>query len=182
MSEAWTDRPDRGDGSTQIAILRSRPAKTIGGIITSIDCVGAYTHYWKGRTCLCTHPNCDPCDASRAPRWYGYLAVVPPNGGQAAILEITPSCVPALDAYRESHGTLRGALIKVQRANAKINARVICTLTEGSFGGEKLPTAPNVKAQLCKMWEVPSLQIVHPESGANGQAELLPGPNGKLRF
>lgn len=170
---AWTNRPRPDDYSTQIQILRSRPGKPLRALVTAADLVGAYVHYWKGRTKLCEHPNCEACDASRQPRWYGYLAVVAEATLNPAILELTPSCVPAIDRYLADHGTLRGALVKLSRANPRINARVILELSEGNLGGTALPAAPKVEAQLCKIWEVKAVQKVHPTGGTNGHAEVV---------
>jgi len=154
--DAWTARPDRTPRNTQIPILRAKPGRPLVGLITAHDLVGAYTHYWRGRTSICTAPTCEACDAHRAPRWYGFLAVVNPDSNNAAIFEITPSTLDSIETYITTYGTLRGATIRLTRANPKINARLICELKPGPNRGDQLPSAPNVQAQLCKMWEIES--------------------------
>lgn len=184
--DPWTNRPDRGEHPTQLQILRTPPGKAIGGIITTADALGAYTHYWRGRTTVCTHPLCEACDTHRTPRWYGYLAIISRATKTEALLEITPSCLPPIEAWLEEHGTLRGADISLQRANKKINSRLICSIRSSDYDGSKLPDAPNVKAQLERIWEIHTAVIAAPgrTRDPNGQRTIavpptLAGENGQ---
>lgn len=152
--ETWTARPNRDDKRAACPLLRARPGQTIKGIITSPDAVGAYTHYWRGRTTLCLYPNCEPCSISRAARWYGFLHLWNPDSNKTAIAEITPSCTLALDEWLAKFGTLRGAKATIARANGKINSRVDLTLAAGSYAPENLPHPIDLQAQLCRMWEI----------------------------
>jgi len=174
MSE-WTNRPAASQHPTQLQLLRVPPGRTIAAIITSHDVVGRDTHYWKGRTRVCTHPTCEPCDAHHAPRWYGYLAVVAPTMLAPTILEITAACIDPLDEYFRDHSTLRGAEINIRRANKKANSRLIAACRPSPYRDAKLPDAPNVIAHLCRIWEIPlpTEQICHPFSQPNGQANSL---------
>lgn len=150
----WTNRPDREDRRSACPLLRARPGQTIRGIITSTDAIGAYTHYWRGRTTLCLYPNCEPCSISRAARWYGFLHIWNPDSNKTAIAEITPSCTLTLDEWLTKFGTLRGAKATISRANAKINSRVDITLAATNYAPENLPPAIDLQAQLCRMWEI----------------------------
>jgi hypothetical protein len=150
----WNTRPDRGDALAPITIVRTKPGPPNAMIVTSHAVLGVYTHYWKGRTKPCDGPACPACEAMMGARWYGYLAVWHPKSNAIGLLEITPSTTTALDAYEESHGTLRGAKVTTSRANRKINSRLILTIEEGTFSADKIPQPPNVRHQLCKLWEI----------------------------
>jgi len=152
--QTWPTRPNRATSQTTTPLHRSKPGRTINGIITSNDLVGAYTHFWKGRTSLCTYPECEPCSVSRSARWYGYLHIWNPETNASGILEITPSCLPAIDDWLEKFGTLRGAKISVSRASHKINSRVVATLKATNFAIDRIPPCVDVISQLCRMWEV----------------------------
>jgi len=168
----WTNRPAPNQHPTQLQLLRVPPSKTIIAIITSDDAIGRDTHYWKGRTRVCTHPTCEPCDAHHAPRWYGYLAVVAPTMQAPTILEITAACVNSLNEYLQEYPTLRGAEITIRRANKKANSRLIATLKPSPYRDGKLPAAPNVITHLCRIWEIPlpPQLAIHGQPPHDGQA------------
>jgi hypothetical protein len=150
----WPSRPDRDQHTNTTPLHRSKPGRTITALIASADLVGAYTHFWKGRTSICTYPACEPCSTSRSARWYGFLHIWSPETNASGILELTPSCLPAVDDWLEKFGTLRGAKICVSRASHKINSRVIATLKASPYALEKIPPALDLIAQLSRMWEV----------------------------
>jgi len=160
--DAWTPRPNRGEHTTQIEMVRSKPGPARGGIVTTDDIVGAYTHFWKGRTTICTFPECDACDHHRTPRWYGYLAIIAEATKVPAIIELTPTCIPPVEEYLAEYGTLRGATVTLQRANKKINSRVLCTLRPSGYDKGVLPQPVNVRAHLAKIWELTAVQDVIP--------------------
>jgi hypothetical protein len=163
--EPWTPRPNRDDRRTACPLLRARPGHTIKGIITTTDAIGAYTHYWRGRTTICLYPTCEPCSMSHAARWYGFLHLWNPDSNKTAIVEITPSCTLALDEWLAKFGTLRGAKATIQRANTKPNSRVDITLTAALYAPENLPHPIDLQAQLCRMWELqpdPTIINAHP--------------------
>jgi hypothetical protein len=157
----WQDRPATTDRPTMLEILRAKPAKSIGGIVLSHAIVGAYTHYWKGKTKICETPNCEPCNAAHKPRWYGYLAILSPTTHRQALLELTPACLDAIDRYLENHSTLRNATLYVQRAKPKINARIICEIRDRPEAAELLPQPADVKAHLARIWEI---DLTHDET------------------
>jgi len=151
--DPWTPRPNRADKQASIPLLRSKPGRTFAALCVSPEIVGAYTHFWKGRTALCTYPECEPCHAHRAARWYGYLHVWTPATNATALLEITPSCVTPLEEYLAQFGTLRGAKITIARANHKINSRVVLTAQASAYALDKLPATLDVRAHLRRIWE-----------------------------
>lgn len=151
---AWTNRPDRDPTTLHLDILRARPGKAYSGVSMATDVVGAYTHYWRGRTVLCTTPNCDACHAQRKARWYGYIPLWEPDTDRRVLLEITAACLDAIDAYIASNDTLRGARVTVRRANNKINSKIIATLTHAGLTDGRIPTEPPTRQLLERMWEI----------------------------
>jgi len=155
----WTNRPDARDTTPTMQILRARPATTTAGVLLSPDLTGAYTHYWRGRTRICENPNCDPCNAHHKPRWYGYAALWSPNSNAVALLELTPACLPQIDAHIQRHNTLRLAQIRLRRANNKPNSRLILQIDLHPYPSGNAPPNPDVHATLERLWEC---TIVHP--------------------
>lgn len=151
---SWTNRPDRGDDTTPVQILRARPGKVYEGIILSEDVCGAYTHYWHGRTVICKQDQCDACLNGRMPRWYGYLPIWCPSSNQIVIVELTPACVPALNEFWDKYHTLRTAKLKISRVNAKQNSRVVATFETTNYNDQACPTSPDVQRALSRLWEV----------------------------
>lgn len=171
--ETWTPRPNRKRDDLPLPLLRVRPGKPLTGIITNADIVGAYTHFWRGRTTPCTGPTCDACEAQHAARWYGYACIWNPTNNHQAIAELTPACVPAIDAYLAQFGTLRGAAIELARTNRKTNSRISCSIKPSPYTTDKIPAAFALQAQLERMWEM------YPNTNA---AKIANGLTGRLQW
>lgn len=154
--DGWANRPNREHEAAPLSIMRSRPGKAYTGIAVSAAVIGAYTHYWRGRSRICTAPECEACEAQRLARWYGYIGLWQPQTGTITILEITASCWETIETHLEKYGTLRGARITARRASAKINARLLIEIEQGPYAEDKIPCAPRVQEQLERMWEVGS--------------------------
>lgn len=150
----WPSTPDREEPPSPIDLLRVQPGKPLTAIVTCQKQVGAYTHYWRGRTVKCTGRDDEPCRSGRVARWYGYLSVWSPKTNRYALFEITPACVSALTAYLNTYGTLRGAVAKLERRNYKANSTVILSLQPGPYADDKIPAAPDIQAHLERMWEI----------------------------
>ena len=149
----WTTRPDRECTRHALPLKRCLPAKPISGIVLSPEIVGAYLHYWRGRTTPCAAPNCDACANNHAPRWYGYLEMWSPTTAARVLFEITPACVDAIADYVATHGTTRGAQLTLARATKKPNSRLTAEIKEGNYAADRLPTASDVAAHLTHIWE-----------------------------
>lgn len=154
MSE-WCSRPNREPDQPMLQLKRCPTGKGLTAIVTGDDLVGHYTHYWRGRTTICRKTGCEPCSQSRTPRWYGFLDVWSPSTNAIAMFELTPTCIEPIDRYLAAHGTLRGSKITIQRATAKVNSRLICTIEESQFSPSAIPPAVDLKRHLAKMWELP---------------------------
>ena len=152
--ESWSNRPTRGEVTTATKLVRAKPGKAIGGICLSEDLVGAYTHYWQGRTRICEGQGCEACESNRAARWYGYVAIMHETSKEVAILELTAGTIGAIDTHLKRYGSLRGARISVKRAGAKINSKIIATIEQTTIQSVELAPGPCVEMILSKMWEV----------------------------
>lgn len=150
--EAWRDEPSEDQRENPLSILRVKPGQPVRGIITSDRHVGADTHYWHGRSTICTQENCEACAAGMRARWYGYMGIWSSKSKRQTILEFTPPVASEIKAYIAEHGTLRGAAIEIQRTNRKVNSRLEATLAESNFTGDALPAALPVRKILCRMW------------------------------
>lgn len=172
----WTSRPDDRDSAPHHQIIRAKPGKTTQGVVLSLDLIGAYTHYWKGRTTPCNPPACPACDAGHKPRWYGYLALWNPATAAVAILEITTAAVPAIETYLARHGSLRYAQIMATRANRKPNSRLIVSFQAAPYSGPHGPEPPDLPAHLSHMWEATSKPAPNrqpTEADPHAEAETL---------
>lgn len=171
--DQWSKRPDRGEVTHSTKLVRAKPGKAIGGICLSADVIGAYTHYWQGRTRICEGPGCEACESNRAARWYGFLAIAHEQSKEVAILEITASSLQPIEAHLKKYGTLRGARISLKRAGAKINSRILATIEPTVLRDNELPTTPDVEKILAKMWEVkePQESRPAPKPRLNGEAK-----------
>lgn len=179
--ESWTNRPDRDPSDVPLNLLRVKPGRPIGGIALTDDLTGAYTHFWHGRTKLCTEHLCEACAALNAARWKGYLQIWNPTSGVIAIMEMTASCVPAVENWIDKYGSLKGAKVTVQRAGAKVNSRVVCEIQSSPYTTQKLPEAPDLQKQLARMWEStqPTLPRLAARQLAPPHAEPRHGTDGE---
>jgi len=122
-------------------------------IVLSDWMTGNELHWWNGRSFPHLKHGCPACEAKRAKVWKGYLACLDPKNRKVFILELTPNCTEPLSAYKNTFGSLRGGLIKLDRSATKINGRVTATMTQTNLGGMELPQPPNVQAILAHMWQ-----------------------------
>lgn len=168
--DTWPTEPNRESHPQTLELLRVQPGKPLIAIITCKINVGAYTHYWRGRTVQCTGPEDEPCQAGRIARWYGYLSVWAPKTSRQALFEITPPCVGAIKDHVRIYGTLRCAKATLARKTWKNNSTVTLTLEPGPFDSSKLPTEPDIQRQLEHMWEIKTTDAAN----SFQQATVLP--------
>lgn len=147
------DPPELGDH--QKFELRRTPCNgRLQGIVTSTRLIGCPTHFWRGRTVPCEDPKCPACEEGCPWRWHGFLAIWDPKTGAHYILELTAPPAETVGKYYAAHGTIRGALILAQRNSTRPNARVLLKMKPAEIQNLKLPTAPDLTAVLCHIWNV----------------------------
>jgi hypothetical protein len=149
----WTNSPDEATTYCATKLLRVRPTHPITGVVTSHHLIGTHVHYWRGRSIPCRQEQCEACKDNRAARWYGWLSIFEPKSRAHAIVEVTAACEPPLADYARTHGQLRGALLTIQRATNKLNARLEASITESRLHPDVLPAELDVAHVLEHIWE-----------------------------
>lgn len=171
---AWYNRPPDGPQHQSLPVWRAKPnARPITGIILCEDVVGVLLH-WVGRSVphIAPDPHCTECDhlasppvhceqhacpgcqADRPMRWEGYASIWEPETGNVAIVAITPGTLADIETYREQHGTLRGAALKMTRVGMKASSPVRITLKRSEHPHGQLPAAPSLPPILANMWGI----------------------------
>lgn len=149
----FTHRPKPEDMPNQWKILRAEARGTPRVLCLSEDTIGAYVHYWKGRTSLCLKDCCEACDLGQAPRWRGYVACVVANVGTKRLLELTPPCVPVIERLLKERGTLRGVVLQIKRKGGKPNGELELVASEEPSRVGDLPSCPDVSQHLLRIWK-----------------------------
>lgn len=148
----FCSRPASIDLPDQWKIMRCSKTGTPPCLILSEDTVGAYVHYYSGRTRLCLKRDCEPCHKGQAPRWRGYLAVIVHRTRATRLLELTPSVVPEIDRWCKQRGSLRGLIITLSRKGKVANGELECVLLEKPDTVGDLPACPDVSQHLVRIW------------------------------
>lgn len=154
-----THWPDEAEIKSWCKLIRPGPKAgwSIPCLILSDWVFEVRTHY-AGRTvpCLVRERRCEHCEAGRADRWAGYLAVVRPKGLGPAILELTPGCIKPIQEWCTTHGNLRGCEMVIAREKNKANAAVEITYLSRRplENGTELQPAFDIKAALWRIWQI----------------------------
>lgn len=151
---SWQNTPDDNNGVRPKTLVRIKANQRFAAAIISTDILGAKTHYHKSRTVLCTAPVCDACAQMEKPRWYGFLGIWTGVGKPAMLFEFPEGAYDTVAAYREAHGTLRGAKITGERLRNRPNGKVLLTIVPGKYDLNKFPPEFDVKSALCKIWNI----------------------------
>lgn len=165
--------PDAEPRDTRLPLLRVKPEKDVHGVCLSSKPEGADTHYWRGRTTMCTHPECEPCEKGHVYRWYGYVALLGFKSNTIAMVEITPAVTAEMQAWIATHGTLRASEWHLRRKNRKPNSELLLTITESGRASVALPPEPDLLRPLCKMWDLDYDQIVKFRTPKADYAKIL---------
>jgi hypothetical protein len=88
------------------------------------------------------------------PRWHGYLCAIDLQTNEKIIVEVTSSIASQLGEWFDSHRTLKGSRMKLERRSPKPNGKITCKLAEPAPGTGELPTAPDIRPIMNKIWEV----------------------------
>jgi len=164
----WSNRPAAGEVARACQIRRVKPGEKFRMIVLDHDITGGYTHYFQGRSQLCTGSLCPACAENLQPRWYGYLSGSSVTSNVRGIVEITPQCVEPITSWFDAHGTLRGAVLLIERSGKRANSPLMASMTEGVFTEDKLPDPLPIIEILARIWGLKSVEM--------GQGNLLEGP------
>lgn len=124
-------------------------------VVTCDQLTGCWTHFYSGRTCPCTGPDCEACQQGASSRWHGYLSAFDPDAPEHVLFEVTAAAAEAFAAYRVKVGSLRGCEFVARRVAKRANARVHITMRPADLSKLEIPKAPNVQAILCHIWGIP---------------------------
>lgn len=121
--------------------------------ITSEKHIGCYTHWVAGRTQPHTAINCEGCKAKISMRWKGWVTGVSERNEEHAIIEFPEGSVYAFEDWLRQKGSLRGYLCRMQRQNAKPNAKLVISFSQERIAEKELPEELPMSIILEHMWE-----------------------------
>ena len=155
MPQFTTQPPEdpRGHG---LPLIRTPANGKIVLAITTDNLIGCPTHWYGGRTVPCEGENCQPCLEGYPWRWHGYLAGILPGTRRHVLMEFTAQAAEQITQYRDSHQTLRAAILTANRHRNRHNGRVIVSLKPGDNDHLHLPPAPDVIGALSILWNLPA--------------------------
>jgi hypothetical protein len=139
-----------------LRIMRAPMAGSLNLVALSDHLEFVWQHFVDGRTIGCTSGFGCACDDGVVPtRLYAYLGCALATDGQVVLLQLTdegcrglmlqdsPLCGPSL----------RGFIVSVRRDLTKKGKPVVSGIvTQPPYASDKIPPAPNVRAELIKIW------------------------------
>lgn len=152
---AWSDAPET-DRRPFYPIWSPTPDRDVSAVITSQDVIGVWTHWYEGRThpCRGSRRRCEGCGLGYRRQWKGYLAGHDFNRGRSGLIEVTQEAFLRTPGLTLRKGKLRGCVIRLRRAGASRQARVVAALTEWTGDRAALPPAFDVVAALERIWGI----------------------------
>lgn len=136
-------------------IIRTPADRPFSAIITSLEAVGANTHFANNRTIPCEGPDvCALCADGFSWRWHGYVSCLVPSTLEHCLFEFTAHASDSFKNYHVLHTTLRACAFRAFRPSKRQNGRVIIHTTPGDESRLRLPEPPNIKRLLCHIWNV----------------------------
>lgn len=135
--------------------LRRCPLKgKLTVVILSHDLIGRYTHYAASRTRPCMGQDCEWCNKNQRPRWHGYLACIDLDRNEKIIVEVTAGIATQIGEWFDQCRTLKGSRMQLERPSGKANGRIRAKIIAPATGTGELPTAPDLRPVMEKIWEV----------------------------
>lgn len=152
----WHDETFTEPIDKRLELFRPPPKGAIQGIILSHTLSVIYTHYFRGRTGPHTEPWCEACENGSPQRQCGYVALYSPTTSRVVVCELTNAALDPIELYAYMHKTLRGAELKLYRGGIARNGKVTSSIKKGDYLDHQLPTCPDVRAFLEKLWDAPT--------------------------
>jgi hypothetical protein len=178
----WTNSVPDTTSRFAFDLKRTPPDRPIVGIITSAKILGAYTHFWGGRTVPCEEPHCPACEEGMPSRWHCYVGFLCPKTRDHCIFECTGRAARAFEDYTRAHATLRGCHFMAVRPKRRKNARVEITVKPYDLTKITLPPEIDIIRALCTIWQIPSEAIDAPlDDPTNPNLKILPGSISLMR-
>jgi hypothetical protein len=154
IDEGWSRRVP-SDYSARKWRLKRCPARgKLFAIILSHDLECRGTHFVGSRTQPCPGKACSLCRDGLVPRWLGWVAAWDCHSRDKVVLEFTAHCTTVIDDYFRYHKTLRGARVELGRRGLAANSEVYIRISEPDQPSDSLPTAPDIRPILERIWQV----------------------------
>lgn len=166
----FTRSPDGPAETFALRIIRTPHTREITLLSTCTIHVGAYTHWFNGRTTPCEAPDpCPACQEGRSARWHGYISALLLPHAEHVLWEFTAPLLEQIDAYIKQHGDLRRAKLLARRIKPYPTSRQTIWLRPGDAGDPPLPPQPDIAKILLHIWGHDSERTddlkTHPERG-----------------
>ncbi len=195
----FSDRPPATTAGYNYDIIRCPAAGKLRAIITCENLVGCPTHFFRGHTVPCTGNECAACAEGLPWRWHGYVTIFTATTHFHQLLELTAPPAEHLANYHQTHKTLRGCEVILNRTSPRPNGKVRIQTKPFDLSQTSLPSPPDLRLILATMWNLPEITqeirgllkghpqfrptaqpTVPPDRGINRIAEILePKGNGR---
>lgn len=159
----WTNEPPDPSDATPFRIIRTPATGKLLAIITSDEVIGTNTHFYNHRTLPCEGATCPACGDGYPWRWHGYVTALDPLTREHFLFEFPAAANDAFKAYRTNQATVRGCHFLATRAPQRHNGRVMIRCKPADLEREPIPSAPNLRKILCKLWSIPYTEIETPD-------------------
>jgi len=148
----FEDQPISGLREKTYEIVRAKEGRVLQGVIISEEIKGLPTHWTGGQTMPCGRDQCQWCDLEIPCDWHAYFFWYDRHTQLIDVVEITKGPLPVIREYEKLHGTARGAVARLTRAQNRKNGRVVLELVPSKTPGEFLPKAPDIQKVLLRIW------------------------------
>ena len=175
----WQTAPPPEQRSASYDLIRCPPGSTGPWLITSKIHIGCQLFWMNGRSNPHLGTDCPGCAADKPHRWTGWLCVYDERRLRHCILEITPNCLGPINEHLLQCGSLRGARIRLFRANGKPNGRITAEIMRSELTLTQIPEPFDLPAEMQKLWQAPNKnnkpQLETPRVHAEAQGRTLLG-------
>lgn len=141
---------------TPFAEIRSpRYGAGVEGIVICPKILMVWTHFYGNRTIphLEDRTECEGCKAERAKRFKGYLGIYLRGTKEYILGEVTQlACEPWKGILQDPAVSLRGAHVRIERANRSPQSRVKMEIKLGVHDVDRLPPPFDILPILLNIW------------------------------
>lgn len=163
----WMDSGPVDQEPKGLDLVRTPSTGAFKGIVTSVEVTGVETHFYKRRTIPHAAKDCEPCANKYPKRWHGYVSAIALPSLRHVLFEFTALSSEPFLVWQKYHDTIRGFAFRAQRAEDRANSRVVIESVSIDLAKFQMPTPPNVKELLLRVWGLPiGPAIAHDHRGA----------------
>lgn len=163
FSSGWSNGPGKALPGGEYHLVRLKAGGRMEMVCLSDNLVGRHMHFAGNRSRPCTGAGCTMCMANQRPRWTGWLGGIDLKDDQKIIAEITERAARQVRIARSTYRTLRGCRVVLVRKGTRSNGPLDCLFRSPATGTGELPTMPDVRPILLRIWGVWSAdQVMRP--------------------